>query len=201
MQTKLQKPAKDGLSLASSLLPENGDLSSSKVIKIKILLILKVFYLQLFTWKTEIWSPRRDLVTWQVPKKEPPRWKRLPRFRFSRRPPVFGIFVEIKVLSPKSSTEFCLPWPSTMGSGKGGGAGKGEKHWLPSNPSLLCRSGHLNQIALSSHLQTQVLVSRPHPTKWQVPTWSLSAGWKGSCDIVPASSYMSSANGLADPQK
>ena len=140
-------------------------------------------------------------MTWQVPKKEPPRWKRLPRFRFSRRPPVFGIFVQGFVAIIVKSTEFCLPWPSTMGSGKGGGAGKGEKHWLPSNPSLLCRSGHLNQIALSIHLQTQVLVSRPHPTKWQVPTWSLSAGWKGSCDIVPASSYMSSANGLADPQK
>ena len=149
----------------------------------------------------EICSPRRDLVTWQVPKKEPPRWKRLPRFRFSRRPPVFGIFVQGFVAIIVKSTEFCLPWSSTMGSDKGGGAGKGEKHWLPSNPSLLCRSGHLNQIALSIHLQTQVLVSRPHPTKWQVPTWSLSAGWKGSRDIVPASSYMSSANGLADPQK
>ena len=37
-------PAKDDLSLASSLLPENGDLSASKVMEIKIVLILKVFF-------------------------------------------------------------------------------------------------------------------------------------------------------------
>ena len=193
-------PAKDDLSLASSLLPENGDLSASKVMEIKIVLILKVFFSPTFYLEDgDLVSKERsgDLASSKERAASMETASALSLLSAAACFRHLKGFVAIIV----KSTEFCLPWTSTMGSGKGGGAGKGEKHWLPSNPSLLCRSGHLNQIALSSHLQTQVLVSRPHPTKWQVPTWSLSAGWKGSRDIVPASSYMSSANGLADPQK
>ena len=193
-------PAKDDLSLASSLLPENGDLSASKVMEIKIVLILKVFFSPTFYLEDgDLVSKERsgDLASSKERAASMETASALSLLSAAACFRHLKGFVAIIV----KSTEFCLPWTSTMGSGKGGGAGKGEKHWLPSNPSLLCRSGHLNQIALSSHLQRQVLVSRPHPTKWQVPTWSLSAGWKGSRDIVPASSYMSSANGLADPQK